>query len=70
VVPKPKPALHPKQPTAYRIPFDYCYKIDTSLEFAIIQIGANILDQFDLDGFPTLVRFLRWFISCKRVPGR
>ncbi len=31
----------------------YYYKEDTDLEFAIIQLGANIIDQFDLDGFAT-----------------
>lgn len=30
---------------------------DTSLDCAILQIAANIIDQFDCDGFPTRIRF-------------
>lgn len=33
------------------------YIQDTSTDFAILQIAANIIDQFDLDGFPTRIRF-------------
>ncbi len=28
------------------------YKVDSSLDSAILQIGANIIDQFDTDSFP------------------
>lgn len=34
---------------------DYAY--DTKVDYAILQIGANILDQFDGDGYPTRIRF-------------
>jgi hypothetical protein len=30
---------------------------DTALDFAIIQIAANIIDQFDPDGYPTQIQF-------------
>lgn len=30
---------------------------DTSLDYALIQIAANIIDQSDADGYPTLIRF-------------
>jgi len=33
------------------------YAYDTKLDYAILQIGANIMDQFDTDGFPTRIRF-------------
>ncbi len=33
------------------------YKLDTSLDRAILQIGANIIDQFDTDGFPTQINY-------------
>jgi hypothetical protein len=32
------------------------YNVDTSLDCQIIQIGANIIDQFDVDGYPTRIR--------------
>ena len=50
-------------------PFDYNYKVDTSLEFAIIQIGANIIDQFDLDGFPTRIVFYDGSFPAKEFRG-
>ncbi len=34
---------------------DFTY--DTKLDYAILQIGANIIDQFDADGYPTRIRF-------------
>lgn len=33
------------------------HKIDTLLDRQIIQIAANIIDQFDADGYPTLIYF-------------
>lgn len=33
------------------------YYIDENLDYAIIQIGANIIDQFDSDNFPTRIQF-------------
>ena len=33
------------------------YQTDASLDAAIMQIGANIIDQFDTDGFPTQIQF-------------
>ncbi len=30
---------------------------DTKVDYQILQIGANILDQFDADGYPTRIRF-------------
>ncbi len=33
------------------------YKHDSSLDTAILQIGANIIDQFDTDGFPTRINY-------------
>jgi len=39
------------------IPLNWQYKVDTSVDYAIIQLGANIIDQFDPDSFPTRIRF-------------
>ena len=33
------------------------YSADTSLDAAILQVGANIIDQFDTDGFPTQINY-------------
>ena len=33
------------------------YNTDISLDAAILQIGANIIDQFDTDGFPTRIDY-------------
>ncbi len=33
------------------------YRLDSSLDRAILQIGANIIDQFDTDGFPTRIDY-------------
>jgi hypothetical protein len=38
-------------------PSPYQNNLDISLDNAIIQLGANIEDQFDLDGFPTRILF-------------
>jgi hypothetical protein len=37
----------------------YQQSMDTCTDFQIIQIGANIIDQFDADGFPTWIQFYR-----------
>ena len=39
------------------IPLNWQYKLDTSVDYAVIQLGANIIDQFDPDSFPTRIRF-------------
>ena len=36
---------------------DYQYRRDISTDYAIIQIAANIIDQFDTDGYPTVIAF-------------
>ena len=46
---------------------------DTSVDYHVIQIGANIVDQFDLDGFPTRIIFNdgtgpREFAGVENVP--
>lgn len=33
------------------------FNYDTKLDYAIFQIAANIIDQFDTDGYPTRIRF-------------
>lgn len=33
------------------------YNRDISVDFAIIQMGANLIDQYDLDGYPTTIYF-------------
>lgn len=33
------------------------FTCDTKLDYAILQIGANIIDQFDGDGYPVRIRF-------------
>jgi hypothetical protein len=38
-------------------PYNAQYNADSSVDYAIIQIGANIIDQFDTDGFPTRIVF-------------
>jgi len=39
------------------VPLNWQYKLDTSVDYAVIQLGANIIDQFDPDSFPTRIRF-------------
>ncbi len=58
-----------------RIPSLYNqYYFDYNVDFAIIQIGANIIDQFDSDNFPTRVLFngdeirIRCFAALKIFP--
>ncbi len=38
-------------------PTYYQYRRDSSLDYQIMQIGANMIDQSDVDGFPTHIRF-------------
>ncbi|XHR27153.1 MAG: hypothetical protein ACFUZC_14500 [Chthoniobacteraceae bacterium] len=33
------------------------YKNDINTDYAVIQIAANLVDQFDADGYPTTIRF-------------
>ncbi|MGC3992021.1 MAG: hypothetical protein QM796_20480 [Chthoniobacteraceae bacterium] len=33
------------------------FLVDSSIDCQVIQIGANIIDQFDVDGFPTRIQF-------------
>jgi hypothetical protein len=47
----------------------YYYPHDTSLEYAIIQLGANIIDQFDLDGYPTDILYTDGSLLIKDVYG-
>ncbi len=35
----------------------YQHTADTTTDYQIIQIGANIIDQFDADGYPTWIQF-------------
>jgi hypothetical protein len=35
----------------------YQQAMDTTVDYQILQIGANIIDQFDADGFPTWIQF-------------
>ncbi len=35
-----------------QVPANYRYKIDTSVDYHIMQIGANIINQFHIDSFP------------------
>ena len=35
----------------------YQHTMDTTTDYQILQIGANIIDQFDVDGFPTWIQF-------------
>jgi hypothetical protein len=39
------------------VPLNWQYKLDTSVDYAVLQLGANIIDQFDPDSFPTRIRF-------------
>jgi Tfp pilus assembly protein PilX len=48
---------------------DFQNKLDTSLEFAILQIAANIIDQADLDGFPTRILFNDGSVPAKEFAG-
>lgn len=49
---------NPNNIAAYTSSPDYYQNtVDISLDYAIIQLGANIIDQFDLDGFPTRILF-------------
>jgi len=36
---------------------DYQYRRDVSVDYSIMQIAANIIDQFDCDGYPTVLSF-------------
>ncbi|XHR31251.1 MAG: hypothetical protein ACFUZC_12000 [Chthoniobacteraceae bacterium] len=38
-------------------PINYQYNIDASTDYAIIQVAANIIDQYDVDGYPTRIVF-------------
>jgi hypothetical protein len=38
-------------------PWCYNWKLDTSLDLAILQLGANIIDQFKVDGYATRIIF-------------
>jgi Tfp pilus assembly protein PilX len=58
-----------KSPPDSSVPTDYYYKIDSSLEFAILQIGANIIDQFDLDGFPTRIVYYDAALPAQELRG-
>lgn len=49
------------------------YSHDLSVDYAIIQMGANIIDQFDTDGFPTRIQFndgtgMREFAGVENLP--
>ena len=49
----------------------YQHNLDISVDYQIIQIGANIIDQSDADGFPTWIRFnnSRDFYGTENMPG-
>jgi hypothetical protein len=39
------------------VPENYYYERHNSVDYQIIQIGANIIDQYDADGYPTRIVF-------------
>ncbi|MGC3989312.1 MAG: hypothetical protein QM796_06470 [Chthoniobacteraceae bacterium] len=47
----------PQNPTGLTNAFGVQARLDYSVDYAIIQMGANIIDQFDLDGFSTRISF-------------
>ncbi len=54
-----KPSLSPQivaRDNLYHGPKNQ-YLLDSSLDTAILQIGANIIDQFDTDGFPIQIHY-------------
>jgi hypothetical protein len=52
------------------------YKLDVVTDYQIIQIAANIIDQYDCDGYPTVIRFymknaasgIRYFTGVENLP--
>ena len=48
----------------------YQHSLDISTDYQIIQIGANIIDQSDADGFPTWIKFNGHdFYGAENLPG-
>jgi len=48
----------------------YHHQLDISVDYHIIQIGANIIDQSDADGYPTRISFnSKWFRGVENLPG-
>jgi len=43
-------------PTYLTDPTRYQFYRDSTVDFQVMQIGANIIDQSDVDGYPTLIR--------------
>jgi hypothetical protein len=43
--------------TDYNVPEKYQYTRDSSVDYQVMQIGANIIDQSDVDGYPTRIRY-------------
>jgi hypothetical protein len=39
------------------VPENYYYAKQSSIDYQIIQLGANIIDQYDVDGYPTRIVF-------------
>lgn len=52
-----KGATNPNRQPAPLLEETSNYAYDTKVDYAILQIAANILDQFDGDGYPTRIRF-------------
>ncbi|MGC3990870.1 MAG: hypothetical protein QM796_14570 [Chthoniobacteraceae bacterium] len=42
---------------------------DSSIDIQVIQIGANIIDQFDVDGYPTRIQFTPSGLATKEIRG-
>ncbi|MEI6492326.1 MAG: hypothetical protein WCO94_07235, partial [Verrucomicrobiota bacterium] len=47
----------PSGATQAEVPENYYYERHSSVDYQIMQIGANIIDQYDADGYPTRIVF-------------
>ena len=66
-----KPATIDK--TSGTLAFNHQFPIDDSLDYAVIQLAANIIDQFDVDGYPTTIYFAnsgntQQFVGIENLP--
>lgn len=55
------------------VPYAACNAADSSVDYAILQIGANIIDQFDADGYPTTIHWVNTgntkdFVGIENLP--